>query len=254
MAPMSGVPYMGFGCTAIQVGLMRSAPSPDESLVKPAPDIPQPQPVKAGEVSSPSPPIVLPPVIVSEAKPAVVLEKKTPSAPADLGKGGEQHKAMQQRIKEAAEALGFHSVIEKQIAGGQESVDLLLERGDQKIACEISVTTTIDHEIGNIRKCLKVGMPQVAVICVSDDRLQKIAAAVLGSLGAGAVARVTYFQPDQFIAYLKTLPVPVPKDSVTTSHGYKVKRSAPALTAEERRQREELANKMMAEAMRPKSK
>jgi hypothetical protein len=84
--------------------------------------------------------------------------------------------------------------------------------------------------------------------------LQKIAAAVSGSLGADAAARVAYFQPDQFIAHLMTLPLPVPKDSVTTSHGYKVKRSAPALTDEERRQREELANKMMAEATGARSR
>ena len=212
------------------------------------------EPVKVAEVPKAAlpPPEVLPPIVVPEPKPAVVSEKKTPSAPADLGKGGEQHKAMQRRIKEAAEALGFRSVIEKQIAGSQESVDLLLERGDQKIACEISVTTTIDHEVGNIRKCLKAGLPQVAIICVSADRLEKIAVAVSGSLGADAAARVAYYQPDQFIAYLKTVPVEIPKEKITVRRGYKVKRSAPALTEAEQRQREELANQMMAEAMRPK--
>ena len=167
-------------------------------------------------------------------------------------KGGEQHKAMQQRIKEAAEALGFRSVIEKQIAGSQESVDLMLERGEQQIACEISVTTTIDHEVGNVRKCLKAGMPQVAVICGSKDRLEKIAAAVAGSLGAEAAAHVAYYQPDRFIAHLEKLPFPVPKETVVTRRGYKVKRSAPALTPEERHQREDTANWMMAEAMRRK--
>jgi hypothetical protein len=175
-----------------------------------------------------------------------------PTPPADLGKGGEQHKAMQQRIKEAAEVLGFRSVIEKQIGENQESVDLYLERGDHKIACEISVSTTIDHEVGNVRKCLKAGLPQVAIICVSEDRLQKIAAAVSGSLGSEAAARVSFHQPDQFITHLKTLPVPVPKDSVSTHRGYKVKRSAPKLTVEEQQQREETANRMMAEAMRPR--
>jgi hypothetical protein len=198
----------------------------------------------------PKPSEVVPSLVVSETQPAVV--SKPPLRPADLGKGGEQHKAMQRRIKEAAEALGFRSMIEKQIAGSQESVDLLLERGDQTIACEISVTTTIDHEVGNIRKCLKAGLPQVAVICVSEERLQKIAAAVSGSLGMEAAARVAYYQPDPFIAHLRMLPSLVPQDSVTTHHGYKVKRSAPNLTVEERRQREDLANRMMAEALRPK--
>jgi hypothetical protein len=212
------------------------------------------EPPKISEVPkvAEKPPEVLPRVVVPEPKPAVVSEKKAPRPPADLGKGGEQHKAMQRRIKEAAESLGFRSVIEKQITGSQESVDLLLERGDQKIACEISVTTTIDHEVGNVAKCLKAGLPQVAIICTDAQRLQKIAAAVSGSLGSEAAAQVAYYQPDQFIAHLKTLPVPVPKDSVTTHHGYKVKRSAPKLTVEEQRQREDTANRMMAEAMRPK--
>ena len=210
------------------------------------------EPVKVTEVPKPAvPPPVVPPK-PPEVPPPVVLEKKMPTPPADLGKGGEQHKAMQQRIKEAAEALGFRSVIEKQIGESQESVDLYLERGDLKIACEISVSTTIDHEVGNIRKCLKAGLPQVAIICVSEDRLQKIAAAVAGSLGTEAAARVSFHQPDQFIAHLKTLPVPVPKDSVSTHRGYKVKRSAPKLTVEEQRQREEMANRMMTDAMRPK--
>ena len=226
------------------------APAKKVSVAIPVPS----EPVKVAEVPKAAlpPPEVLPPIVVPEPKPAVVSEKKIPSPPADLGKGGEQHKAMQRRLKEAAEALGFRSVIEKQITGSQESVDLLLERGDQKIACEISVTTTIDHEVGNIRKCLKAGLPQVAIICVSADRLEKIAVAVSGSLGADTAARVAYYQPDQFIAYLKTVPVEIPKEKITVRRGYKVKRSAPALTEAEQRQREELANQMMAEAMRPK--
>lgn len=85
---------------------------------------------------------------------------------------------MQQRIEAAAEALGFPSVIGQQIAGSQDSVYLMFERGDQQIACEISVTTTIGHEVDNIRKCLKAHVPQVAVIRGNEDRLEKIAAAV----------------------------------------------------------------------------
>jgi hypothetical protein len=104
---------------------------------------------------------------LAEALPPVIPEKKATTPPADLGKGGEQHKAMQRRIKEAAEALGFRSVIEKQIGESQESIDLFLERGDRKIACEISVSTTIDHEVGNVAKCLKAGLPEVTIICVS---------------------------------------------------------------------------------------
>lgn len=222
-----------------------AAPVSPEPVVVPKP------PEPTSPVVEPKLPEIVPPPVAPVSKPPA-MEKKPPSPPADLGKGGEQHKAMQQRIKEVAESLGFYSVIEKQIAESQESVDLFLERGDQRIACEISVRTTIDHEVGNVRKCLKAGVPQVAIICVNQERLQKIAAAVTGSLGSEAAARVVYFEPDQFIAHLKTLPVRDPKEAVNTRHGYKVKRSTPMLTPEERRQREEMAHQMMAEAMRPK--
>jgi hypothetical protein len=186
------------------------------------------------------------------ASPVSVVRVPVAATPVALGKGGAQHQAVQQRVKEAAETLGFRSVIEQQISGTQESVDLLLERGDQKIACEISVTTTIDHEVGNVAKCLKAGLSQVAVICLDDERLRKIEAAVSGSLGKELAGRVSYHQPDQFIAFLKSLPQPTL--TAETRRGYKIKRSIPNLTPEERRQKEDVAIRLIAETMRPKSK
>jgi hypothetical protein len=170
--------------------------------------------------------------------------------PRDLGRGGEQHKAIQKRIKEAAEELGFRSVIEKSVLDGLGSVDLWLERTSQSIACEISISTTIDHEVGNVLKCLKAGIPKVAVICLDEERLRKIASAVSGSLGADLAARVEYFQPDPFIAYLKALKPPTPQPTETQYGGYKVKRSIPKLSAQEQKQKEDIANRAMAETMR----
>ena len=166
---------------------------------------------------------------------------------------------MQRRIKEAAEALGFRSVIEKQIPGSQESVDLMLERGDQKIACEISVTTTIDHEFGNVAKCLKAGLPYVAIICVNADRLEKIAAAVSGSLGSEAATRVSYFQPDQFITHLAKLESKIPKakpavlsETTTIRRGFTVTRKVAKLTDEEQKAREDIAHQQLAALMKRK--
>ncbi len=177
--------------------------------------------------------------------------KAPPKLPADLGRGGVQHQAIQHRLKQAAEALGFRSTVEKQILDGQGSVDLLLERADQIIACEISITTTIDHEVGNVAKCLKAGLPKVAVVCVDEDRLRKIAAAVSGSLGPEAAGRTVYYRPDDFIADLKTLAAPAPKAATApeTRRGYKIKRSLPTLTPEERKQREDEAVRAIAETM-----
>jgi hypothetical protein len=97
-----------------------------------------------------------------------------------------------------------------------------------------------------------MGMTHIAVICTSEDRLQKIAAAVSGSLGPEAAARMAYYQPDPFIAYLKSLPPP--KEASVMNRGFKVKRSIPALTDEEQRQREGIANQRMAEAIERKIK
>ena len=138
---------------------------------------------------------IQPPVIAEIPKPNVEpsVVKREPFR--DLGRGGAQHQAIQKRIKEAAEQLGFRSVIERPVLDGQGSVDLWLERTGQSIACEISISTTIDHEVRNVIKCLKAGVPKVAVICLDEERLRKIAAAVSGSLGAELAAAWSISSP-----------------------------------------------------------
>jgi hypothetical protein len=217
----------------------------------------------AAEASPPSPPVIIPPqdselLKAAEVPKAAEIPKRTePSVvkhepPRDLGRGGAQHQAVQQRIKAAAEALGFRSVIEKPVLEGLGSVDLWLERTGESIACEISISTTIDHEVGNVAKCLKAGIPKVAVICLDDERLRKIGNAVSGSLGKELSARVSYYQPDPFIAYLKTLQTPPAQLSEAEYGGYKIKRSIPKLSAQEQKQKGDIANRVMTEAIRRK--
>jgi Type IV secretion-system coupling protein DNA-binding domain/TraM recognition site of TraD and TraG len=220
---------------------------------------PKDEPIPA--VVAPVPVVVEPPKVADVPK-AVEPPKPPPQPPAapnvkhglprDLGRGGEQHKAIQQRIKKAAEELGFRSTIEKPVLDGLGSIDLFLERDGQNIACEISLSTTIDHEVGNVSKCLKAGVPAVAVVCLDDERLRKLEKAIVGSLGSELAARVRYFQPDPFIAHLKQLKPPTPQPSETSYGGYKVKRTVPQLSPQERRQKEDLANRIIAEAMRGK--
>jgi Type IV secretion-system coupling protein DNA-binding domain len=199
--------------------------------------------------------IVEPAVVVNQPANEVVSKPaKRCEPPRDLGRGGAQHKAIQQRIKQVAEEVGFRGVIEKPVLDGQGSVDLWLERAGETIACEISISTTIDHEVGNVAKCLKAEIPKVAVICLDQERLQKIAVAVSSSLGAESAARVEYFQPDPFIAHLKVLPrLPTPTPAAPkTRRGYKVKKSFPDLSPDEQKQREGMAIQSIAEAMKKK--
>lgn len=221
-------------------------PSEDKSAT------PTPQPIKPPAVIAPSPESQTPP---SESKVSTVSERKAQPRPIGLGRGGPEHRAIQKRIKEISEALGFRSTIEKQILDGHGSVDVLLERNDQVIACEISLSRrSIDEEVGNVSKCLKAGFPKVAVICTEEERLKKIAAAVVSGLGSEMADRVIYVQPDQFIDQLQALELPIPKAPPVPEmrRGYKIKRSILKLTPEEQKQREEAAIRSIAEAMRKK--
>lgn len=42
------------------------------------------------------------------------------------------------------------------------------------IACEISVTTTIEHEVQNVANCMEAGYQEIAFICRSKRRLSHI--------------------------------------------------------------------------------
>ena len=187
---------------------------------------------------------------VAEVPKGTDSEKKIVEPPRDLGRGGAQHQAIQKRIKEAAEELDFRSVIEKSVLDGQGSVDLWLERTGESIACEISISTTIDHEVGNVAKCLKAGVPKVAVICLDEERLRKIGKAVSGSLGAELAARVEYFQPDQFVAYLKAIPAKNPKEQTTVRRGYRIKRVVSEISMEQQKEKEASAIRAIADSMR----
>jgi hypothetical protein len=222
---------------------------PIEAVVPPAVEPPAIVPSPPPEPVGPAPLRELKEIPTSESKPRAPTQ--------DLGRGGAQHKAVQRRLKAAAEKLGFRGDIEKEVLEGQGSIDLLLERGGQFVACEISVTTTIDHEVGNVAKCLKAGFSQVAVICLEEERLKKIAAAVAGSLGPEASARVLFALPDAFISRLKEMAPPTPTPAASqppeTRRGYKVKRSVSKLSQEEQKERGEAAIRSIAESMRKKS-
>ncbi len=83
------------------------------------------------------------------------------------GRGGQQHKEIQKLVKDTAEKYGFKAMIEKPSDNGRGHVDVVLEKEDLQIACEISVTTSVDHEVVNVEKCFDAGFDQV--MCFSDN-------------------------------------------------------------------------------------
>jgi hypothetical protein len=149
----------------------------------PAQEKPSPQPLTNVVLPAPVP---SPPPAARTEPPRV----KSATVLPELGRGGAQHQAIQRRLKKAAEEVGFRSTIEKPVLEGRGSIDLLLERQDQTIACEISVTTTIDQEVRNVIKCLKAGYTRVVVVSIDEAHREKIKSGLAGSLGAEIAAQV----------------------------------------------------------------
>jgi len=173
------------------------APVPKVSEPEPVPEeIAQPVPV------APEPEITVPPI----QKP--------------LGKGGQKHKYLQNFIRQWAQGMGYMAVIEQQIEGGQ--VDVALQKNSRKIACEISVTTPAEHEIGNIKKCLSADFEFVVLVVPDEKRLPGLRKAVGGVLSEAEAARVRFFTPDQLFAFVEELDAKDASKSETI-RGYKVK-------------------------------
>lgn len=238
------------------------APTPKAEPVatEPPPAAPPPLPEVGNQqpkmVVRPSEPVKPPTSAVNqaaEAKKAAADSRPSPG-PADLGRGGKQHQAVQMRLKESASALGFRVVIEKSVLDGAGTVDLVLERSGLAIACEVTVTNTIDYEVGNVARCIKAGFKEIVVVGVNEDKLQKLEAAVRNSLGADVAVMVRYFLPDAFLDYLGKLPLPDASGPKTkTVRGYKVKTVYGQASPEETKSKEDEMIRLMAEMMRRKT-
>lgn len=242
------------------------SPPAREKERPPSTRVTKPEPPPSSPIAEPLPSVKsspiepLPVVIEPVPPPKEVPTHAAPTAPirADLGRGGEQHGAIQKRIKAACEELGLLAAIESELPDKSGSVDVaIFENGKKKIAVEIGITTTIDHEIGNVLKCLRADFPIVAVITATEVKLRQMKEAVAAAVGVDLSKRIEFFLPDAFLAFLKSLPnepLPPPTPVQTTRRGYKVKRSAPTLSPEEIRAKEALALRVLAETMKPKGK
>ena len=185
---------------------------------------PQEPPTEAASaVEAPSTPseelgadAITPPVKEPRKKPVA-----PPKEPAKLGRGGSQHKYLQHLVKNIAEERGFRATIEEPILDGAGSVDVSLMRGDVRIACEISVTTNRDQELGNIEKCLDAGYTRLVLIGRNDRHAKTLEKFIEENLDEGHQGKVHYTTPEQFLDYINSLTAPPPTEQ--TVRGYKVR-------------------------------
>ena len=195
---------------------------------------------------------------LAEKPPERSKEQLIPAAPVqEKGIGGHQHNLIRERIECVAQQLGYSASREHPTDSGGK-IDVVLKKHERAIACEIAITTTIDHEVGNVSKCLKAGFKSVVVISPSNDRLEKIRTGVAASLSGEECSLVGYYHPDAFITRLQHLALqdtaaPVQNFSSEKKYGkYRVKNSVANLTAEEIKERESIALGTVTSTMRKK--
>ncbi|HWM90314.1 MAG TPA: hypothetical protein VN493_06060 [Thermoanaerobaculia bacterium] len=174
--------------------------------------VPPPQPVPSPGPTPPEP---------RAASRRAAPEPKPPGKPQTIGRGGPEHQYLQELVKRWGEAKGFRAIVEEQVLDGQGSVDVVLEREGWRIACEISIASTVEQEVGNVKKCLSAGFAEVVVISPNKRHLGKIEKALGKRLPEDALTRVRLLLPEEFSAYLDGLPVPIEK--VETVGGYQVR-------------------------------
>jgi excisionase family DNA binding protein len=137
--------------------------------------------------------------------------KATPAAPEGTplpqtaGRGGEHHKYLQQLIKRWAEGRGYEVSIEKPILDGLGWVDVALRRGERSLACEISVTTAADHELGNVQKCLAAGFGEVIMVSSEKTVLTAVKHAAIAALTPQQYKLVKFLTPEEVFAYIESL-------------------------------------------------
>lgn len=183
-------------------------------------------------------------------RPTLAAQKPSPErrTPAALGRGGKQHQYLQQLFKQVAEERGFRAVIEEPILGGAGKVDIALSRGDLRIACEISVTTGRDQELGNIEKCLAAGYSQVVLVGAEQRHLNAVQKFIERNLDPADSQRVRFLLPEAFIAHLDSLgETPTAERTV---RGYKVRVTRERVSPEEAANRRAEIAKVIARSMR----
>lgn len=164
--------------------------------------------------STPTPPL---PVEITRVAPSL-----QPIQYRDSGGGGVKHKYIEHLIKELGEERGFRATIEESIHDGAGRVDVILRRDPLMFAFEISVTTTKDHELANVEKCLALPFTQVVMMASHARHLKGLSMHIGKALDDGEQKRVSFLLPEDLPGFLDGYPmVEAPKEKMVK--GYTVR-------------------------------
>jgi hypothetical protein len=177
-------------------------------------------------------------------------KRAKPISPEDIppsGRGGRQHKYLQHLIKQLAEERGFRATIEETILDGAGRVDVSLVREKIRVACQVSVTTTKDWELGGIEKCFAAGYSKVVLVSSTERHIKKLAKFVEENLDPKDQGRVRYVTSDGIIEFLDSLGVFTPTEQVV--RGYKVRTVQQATDSEDAASRRKAISEVIARSL-----
>jgi hypothetical protein len=166
----------------------------------------------------------------------------------ELGKGGPKHRYLQGLAKELAEAQGLRAIIEAPLdSGGQ--VDVLIGGERTLAAVEISVSTPVEQEQENIRKCLAAKIPRIAVVLVKSRISQaNYRTALIRSIPDEDREKVTFLSPEELPEFIERL-APTPAAAEHTVRGYRVKGSFSSTSPEDARARRDALARLISKSL-----
>jgi len=177
-----------------------------------------------------------------------VVEASPEAEPPLAGKGGRQHRYLQQLVKQLAEEQGLKATLEATLPEEDGQVDVLLERDGVVAAVEISVSTPVDWEKANLAKCLAAGYPRIAVVLAKSRKIsEKYRSALLDSVPLDMRTRVECLDPEEIPAFIATLAPPAVSESVVK--GYRVRVTQTVGTAEEAKARQDTLARVIARSL-----
>ena len=186
------------------------------------------------EVEAESSQIISNTIISKQSKPDVVPQRKVAEisagnppktelnildipVKANQGRGGEHHRELQTVIKRMAEGNGFSATIEKSVADGH--IDVSLENETFKIAAEVSVTSSADYEVKNIRKCLNAGYDYAVVVASNHEKIPLLKERVQTEFAPGEQEKVKVTSLTGLLEFLRQLTKPETKKVVKKGQG-----------------------------------
>lgn len=133
-----------------------------------------------------------------------------------------KHKQIESLVKELGEERGFLATIEEIILDGKGRVDVTLRRKNIQLAFEVSITTTKDHELGNIEKCLSLPFTHVAMLASNQRHLKSLSMHIGKALDENDMKRVTFLLPEDLAGFLDGY-TDTEKSTEKTVKGYTVR-------------------------------